>query len=635
MNCRSVMKHIQAYRDQTHSPALLNAIDIHMKECAACRSEWTSQNNLLSLLEKSTVPELSDTSWQVIHAAIMNELPAIDRSRKTAQVFSYFRNIYSFATPKAIAALLVFVLVPVTVFLAFHTDLPIVATHFNRGMYPHIASIDGAVYSSEQQPLTCDFSITPGKSIHTDNKSSVAIQVDKKTELNLGKSSECSVRRFSRKEAVFSLSKGDLRAQVSKRKPNQLFRIETPNAFCEVIGTRFDVTALSDPANGKPITTLVVHEGTVKFGSLQKNVFVKSGHAIALLGDSLSDEVTSDDALISLIRNNPGKGKFVVTSEPSGAAVFIDNVKEGKTPFATTLSGGKHSVRLVKNNFAVWNDSVDIHVFSTINRSVTLTHRNQNVVNGSIVSTPSAAESIFDNPLFQSAVDCMSKGDYKQAAGLLNQLIAATKITRLKAAAYQKLSICYTNMDENEKALDALNSIVDGAFSTDYRATALFERATLFRTSFHDAQKAINDLERYIKEFPSGIWNEEAMLLLAQLQQLTGSYRKAAATFSDFCTFYPKNVQHEKALYSLGTICYANLSDYNGALAAFNQLLHENPNGEFSEDASFWSADCQFRLGKTQNALQTFKQYQASYPNGKWVKETKTRLHTIETAEAR
>jgi hypothetical protein len=55
------------------------------------------------------------------------------------------------------------------------------------------------------------------------------------------------------------------------------------------------------------------------------------------------------------------KGSLAVSSDPSGADVFINNELKGKTPFFIYgLSIGEYSIRLSKNDSVDWDGKANI-----------------------------------------------------------------------------------------------------------------------------------------------------------------------------------------------------------------------------------------------------------------------------------
>lgn len=640
MNCNQTKQHIQPYVDETLNQDLITKVIAHLNVCPACTREVTSLRELLASLKESSCPKVSDTQWRAMHDAVMAAL--INTKQTKLQLHtptaSVLHHRFAFSRIQSIAALLVISLVSSLLFFSIGSGSHTIASLFRKAQYPTIVSLTGTVLTSEnssnQNPVSNDFSILPGKGISTDSTSSVEIRVDAKSVLSLGRSSQCNVKDFVKNRAVFALSRGGLNAQVSKRTRDQLFRIETPNAFCEVIGTKFDINAQKDPFSHTPVTTLVVHEGTVKFGTKRHAVFVKAGRALAIFGDSLSAEFSANDPLIEHLNSSPGKGRITATTEPSGAQVYINSVLYGTTPLEVVVPCGEYAIQFTKPDHTPWGSTISVNTYTPISCSATLISKNRPVATVAKSALP-VSDSPFEHPALTAALALMNSGRYAEAINSLLILTNNTSIAAsLRAIAYQKLSTCYQNSGNSAKALQMLTNVINGNFPTTNKATALFERGTLYRTSQHNPALAIDDFEMYCTHYPKGIWVEESMLSLAQLLQVSGSYAKAAETYQKFCVSYSTNPNYDKALYSLATIYSSSFVDLVKANAAYSQLLREKPTSEYAEDAAFWSADCLLKLGHVDKALSAYRTYLSRYPKGTWAKEAGVRLHKIETAEA-
>lgn len=50
--------------------------------------------------------------------------------------------------------------------------------------------------------------------------------------------------------------------------------------------------------------------------------------------------------------------EVVISSNPQGAMVYIDGVNEGNTPLVKNLSQGTHKIRIIKENYTPWEESI-------------------------------------------------------------------------------------------------------------------------------------------------------------------------------------------------------------------------------------------------------------------------------------
>ena len=241
------------------------------------------------------------------------------------------------------------------------------------------------------------------------------------------------------------------------------------------------------------------------------------------------------------------------------------------------------------------------------------------------------------HPVFLSAIDNINTGKYNDALLQLQQLIKSNSISPVtRAAALNKASLCLKNTGNYTGAVSMLSKIItNSSYPVNERGFALFQRATIQKTLLHNLQAAISDFNQYVIDFPNGIWVEEALYSTAELYYLINDFKNAAPEFQKYCDHYKDaGFQHEKALYTLGTIYSHHLSDFNRARSTFTRLLQEYPNSRYTEDVVFWNADCLLRQGHASRALMEFTNYIKRYPSGKWQLDAVNRLKKIETAEA-
>ncbi|MBN1578095.1 MAG: FecR domain-containing protein [Chitinispirillaceae bacterium] len=643
MNCQYVQTNIQSFIDQTMDFNHTELIEEHLHECAACSREYQSYKKLIAALNEADYPKLNDQQWQAIHSSIIAAVSSPPQKKPvilSIPVFTLFNSRYF--PVSALAALIVVALISLAFLFPGHLRNQEMLG-FNSEIYPKVVAINGSgnAFSMDVEPgnttsrvpVYSDLTIPPGRSIETDHNASLQIQVDKRSTIQVGRNSNFSVAACAPKKTVLKLTNGDLAAQVGKRTPDQLFRIETPNAFCEVIGTRFNVTTQHDEFRDRFITSLTVQEGTVQFGSADARLYVEAGHSVAIFGDSLGIPTLSNDPLIRQLQQEPGRGLFTITSKPLEALVLIDGIPSGFTPLSGTAPFGKHTVTCLKKGFSRWTGAfeVEAHTKATLKFSLSTDPHSQNNT-----TTMLAANTTLDDPLLLSATELMIAGNYEKALVSLSKLYNNTSIPpAIRASALNKASTCHKYLRNYTAAITMLQRIIEGDFSNDERGNALFERATIYQTLLHDAKNALNDFRRYTQEFRDGIWAKEAFFSSAELLYLRQDYNRAAGEYLNYCDIAGKTSRCENALYRVAIIYSNNLSDPKRAVNTFTRLLLEFPQTNFAEDAVFWSADCLLRMGTTNRAIHEFNRYIQRYPSGKWLTEAKTRLKRIETAEVR
>lgn len=645
MNCNLVRRYLHDFIDQKLPDERSSTIESHLASCVNCSNEKASTDKLIHELKNIPVPTLSSQQWNTLHHSILRELP--NTSKNSFSVYAVQpQSLKNFFTPlRSLAALVVISLVSAAIIYPRYMSPLSRAT----AEYPNINSVSGNAFSVDAQnnmlPLGNQLSMLPGSAVQTDSISTAKIQIDAKSTIDLGKNTRFGVQEYSTDKTILSLQQGNLLAQVSKRSSHQLFRIETPNAFCEVIGTEFKVTTLEDSFHKQHLTMLVVTEGRVKFGSQDKTTFVDAGNAVLLYGDSLTEQLPSSHQMVTFIAEKPGLGSIFIETKPAGADVIINGSIVGKTPYSGTAPYGEHIIALNKKGFTPWTGTLSIDPLTSAKTSITLLAKEKKT---STKSTPEplpvipatnngtiASGEIIDHSVLRHAVSLINNGYYHDARAVLDGLIYDPKTpTSIKVIAYQKLSTCYKNMGEYDDAIKALTIIINGNYGSDNRSLALFERATIYKNNLQNVAAAIDDLKSYLSTYKNGIWLEEATITLADLYAFKQMYAKSADMFALFTAKYKNHARYEYSLFTLGATYYNFLNDYTAARSTFGKLLQEFPGSRYTEDALFLSAECLMKQGNPSRAITAYNNYLNRFPSGKWASEVKTYLYRIETSEA-
>jgi PKD repeat protein len=123
------------------------------------------------------------------------------------------------------------------------------------------------------------------------------------------------------------------------------------------------------------------------------NVYNKAGiYSVALtVGCTLNiNSVTKPDYI------SVGDGSLAVSSSPSGATIYVDEVSRGVTPNTITLAPKEYTLRVSKVGYADYSDSVTVIAAQTIPVSVTLVSQAPTTGSLSLTSNPSGAAITMD-----------------------------------------------------------------------------------------------------------------------------------------------------------------------------------------------------------------------------------------------
>jgi hypothetical protein len=338
MNCDR-RDQAEAYAAGVLQGDTLDAFKGHLASCARCAETVRLASGSRRLLSELSPFEPSEI-----------ELRRIDRSVSDAFRRPQRRTPWVWAlagVPLAASA------VAVTLFLRPPTGglpaEPMRALILAAGGETFVSATTGTV------PVAALRTIGVGDRIKT-RSGEVVLQTAPATGVRIRSSSELEVQRLQAGHTVMYLDRGEVVAEVKKiaAPASDAFVIRTPDLTISVRGTAFRV--VRTPGE----TFVEVAHGTVALErgrdelllSAAQRARVKDGEALdqVVREGGVSDDFTKSlplgipDAPIDVVARD--RRSAMVTSEPSGARVDVDDIFRGPTPLSTVESAGPHRMRV-------------------------------------------------------------------------------------------------------------------------------------------------------------------------------------------------------------------------------------------------------------------------------------------------
>jgi TolA-binding protein len=477
---------------------------------------------------------------------------------------------------------------------------------------------------------------------------------------------------------MLMLNQGRLLAKVSKRAPGQSFIVVTPNAVCEVVGTRFEVSVA--PHAGILTTSLSVLKGRVNLSSrYHKSVrkAVAAGRSAALSGEDMffaregeSDvqKLEMDMADLSLPVESAGDaarpmGTLSITSDPPGAYTFINGRAVGQTPLVLEKPSDTYQIALALPGYAVYEQSLRVgrnkgaETHASLEKIKYLKFLKSIMIAREGLREPvpqekapapvpqvipavpivqAAGGSPLAQSLFADAVSKLESGDF---GGALNafEYLKSTESDNIEAKlqVMDKIARCYRALNNFSACVQVLDEMYRISKNHVKKDNLLWEIADIRASRLGQYEAAEKDLLLYVKECPGGFWIHEAYIKLAEIQYLLKKAKAAAATYTAYIEKYPQNRSIDKAYYNLAYILGHDLNDCGRAVVWYRKLLAGHPQSPFVEDAVFWKADCLARLNKKEEAKAEYLNYLARFPNGRWKDATREKLADLAPQTAR
>ncbi|MDO5576117.1 MAG: FecR domain-containing protein, partial [Fibrobacter sp.] len=552
MKCAEIRKKIQDFQSGTCSLSLYREISSHLEKCEECRKYESSLKKLLFVLkEQSPVEFPSEGSWERIENAVIS---TISKDPKPVSKNKFRQFFLSEQKMIAAAALVLFTVTCIwTVFKVTNKqDIAVALETEEQISYPKLVNTVGSISVVNDNEET--YSKNNGLTIQTNNSSKTNVLLDKKTSISINNNTVCKIDKLSLDTQFVSLQTGNVMASVGKRERNQKFRINTPNAYCEVVGTKFEVS-YSDTVSKKGVTRLAVYEGTVVFGTGSNNgVAVSAGYCIEAVGGTLGEPVQIAET------GNAAKNKFTIISEPANAIVNINGKKAGLTPLILNIDTGDCLVNVYKNGFLSWEKHINLAKCDSETLKVKLLETSKK-------STDQWAVSVSDSGLINKATALINAEKYDSALVVLNTIVLSSKAApETKVLALTKISYCQSSMGRHDRAVAALMKIADGAYTDEQKGSALFRIAAIRKDMMRNYDGAIEVLRRYFREYPNGIWIEEVGFSLAELLVVKGRFADAAGVYESLSGKKVSAKNQEKLLYNLAQLYVQNLNDSTRAL---------------------------------------------------------------------
>ncbi|MCX6272004.1 MAG: tetratricopeptide repeat protein [Bacteroidetes bacterium] len=190
---------------------------------------------------------------------------------------------------------------------------------------------------------------------------------------------------------------------------------------------------------------------------------------------------------------------------------------------------------------------------------------------------------------------------------------AVNQSDTLSQNAFYHLGDCYLRTGQKKFALNAFQTAYKEGFDFTIKEDALFNYAKLsYELSYDPYNEAINALKLYIKEYPDSKRVEEANTYLVNLFMSTSNYKDALTTLENIKN---KDLKLKEAWQKLNY--YRGIEEFNDGKftdATRYFTISSEPSYDKSIQAAsvFWIAECWYRQGNFDKAIEFYKQYQVT-----------------------
>ncbi|MEN8186874.1 MAG: tetratricopeptide repeat protein [Bacteroidota bacterium] len=192
-------------------------------------------------------------------------------------------------------------------------------------------------------------------------------------------------------------------------------------------------------------------------------------------------------------------------------------------------------------------------------------------------------------------------GEYDKKINELEKFLQTNLKSPLRDDAFYELGNTYVQVDKNEKALNAYNSIPKFYPQSKFVPKALLKQGLIYYNT-SDNNKALNKYKKVITEFPNSGEAQEAVANARQIYVDLGrvdEYEKLLKNV-DFVNVSDKEI--EATVYESAEKQYLN-GNNKKAIDGFEKYLNRFPEGFYALDVNYYLADIYNREKKTQEAI--------------------------------
>lgn len=631
----------------------------HVAECQECAALLRERRKLETLLGSEPGPAMSSSDWADIEQNIMQAVSA-----PKAEVPVRVRRFHLYRPLLAAAALL---LITFAAYFQFHSRTALTASptpvtvSYIQGSAVLSRNAEG---SGEVIRVVSDFParempvIAAGTKIETPDSAALGFRIATLAEVAVAEHSRMQVNSLEPADTRLKLDEGTLTVHVDPAVRKGPFTVETDNAFCLVTGTIFTVS-VSD-SMGEKRTRLYVEKGCVRFVARSNGSDTMSVHAgkQAIVSDRSISPVSEAAAASSekplerfepVVQVKESIGYLHVVTVPLACSLFVEGRTLGISPLFIACKPGPMSVTVAQKGFETNQEPVVVRAGQSsrllvILRESPLAGRESESVEPVVKQAVQAAAPALTPPsgttaaepgpavdtlseLYQNARRLITAGKFQEALPVLRKCSPDNVVCRMW------LSRCLEELGRYDEALAVMSAMVaDPSVPRVMRDNAKYGLIGLYMNGKKDPRMALACTESYLGEFPDGSWAEEALYEKGRLLQVFDRYGEAAATLESYCLRFPEGPRLEKALHEAGTLRLHRLNDAAGALKDFDRLL-KNGGRSYAEEALFWKAQALFSLGKTVDALDSYRRYQQLYPAGRYVSTCNERIKSLYTGK--
>jgi TolA-binding protein len=214
----------------------------------------------------------------------------------------------------------------------------------------------------------------------------------------------------------------------------------------------------------------------------------------------------------------------------------------------------------------------------------------------------------------------LKDGEFKEAIREFQKIVKSSEDKIVKASALCQIGDAYQDAGDYAKAQETYDTILKDYAESFYGDYVQYQLGvTLLKNSNYDG--AIMSFLTLKKNYPKSKLVDDASYALGLAYFQRQDYNASKEVFQKFLTEYGDSLLRSQAMYLLGTSLY-NLGEFTDAIEIFKNVIRNYSSDiDLVQKSEYEIADCFYRLGNEQEAMNRFNTLRAKYPNSRLAAE--------------
>ena len=213
--------------------------------------------------------------------------------------------------------------------------------------------------------------------------------------------------------------------------------------------------------------------------------------------------------------------------------------------------------------------------------------------------------SLVPSALYEKGVALEHAGKNKEAVNVFNKLITTYPGKEEARKGLLQLALVQNSLNNQDAAIEAYKKVIKQAPTSDEAKVAAEDLKSIYAD-----RGELNDFAKFLKTVPNA-----PQLNVSDVDRLTFEAAEKAAVagkpsitkMQEYLNKYPNGAYTAQAHYYVGRYAYEK-GNLNDALTSIDKALNMGADASFAEDALAMKSDILNRQGKTQEAIEVYKQ---------------------------